>query len=226
MLEPDPSFPAPWQLTGAGYVIVLRCTRAFGNACAADQPALVGRALGGIGVVMVISYDHSNVGPYRELLIVPGSFEYAGRAIRTVTHIWVSTQASRINGQHNWGLPKQTADFDWEQGPGERERVAASLAGRPAVELDLSAHAPTLPVTTGLLPRRWRTLEQLYDGHLYRTCIRARGQTRAAKLRDYDNPAGSGFPDFASQKRLLCIQAPAFELTFPRAHISAAGSPY
>jgi hypothetical protein len=215
-------FPAPWRLTGAGYLILLRCARVFGNACARDQPALAGRALGGFGAVMVINYDHSDVGPYRELLIAPGSFKYAGRSVFALTHIWVSTAASMIHGRHNWGLPKQQADFDWMQGPGRRERVIARRADHPPLELELSASTPALPVTTNVLPRRWRTLEQVWNGRVYRTRVRARGQVSSARLHDYANPAGSGFPDFADQKHLFCLHAPTFELTFPAARIRAA----
>ncbi|GAB3670557.1 acetoacetate decarboxylase family protein [Salinisphaera aquimarina] len=211
----DSDSPAPWQLTGHGYVQALRCSREFGEQCLRACPEFEGRALGGMGALMYIDYASSNVGPYRELLLSPGTFEIGGRRAAAITHIWVSSPASVANGRRNWGLPKEQAVFESAYNADGSETVRVHRDTAPPLSLTFAARGPALPVTTAILPRRWRTLEQPWHGQLYRTAIQARGRARIAALREVSNPAGSGFPDFSEQTRIVTVAASAFELVFP-----------
>src|SRR5262249_33742356 len=106
--------PAPWTLRGRAYISVLRCpddlldTRSFVPASLAGK-----RSRSPFATMMFVDYSESNVGPYHELLFIPGAFRFAdGRLHPSISRIFVSSQSSVENGQRNWGIPKGRADFD------------------------------------------------------------------------------------------------------------------
>ncbi|MES1928216.1 hypothetical protein SADO_03135 [Salinisphaera dokdonensis CL-ES53] len=213
----------PWQLEGRGLIALFACSREFGNACAEAVPALRGRARGGIGALMLVDYASSNVGPYRELLIVPGRFANEhGVPMPAVTHIWVSTQESVDGGRFNWGLPKQRASFrDRNQADGHARQVNIHRGGSATIRLAYRAFGPPLPVTTRLLRPRWHTLDQPCGDYRYRTRISARGRVRAARLTDHAIPSDAGFADIFSQRHLATLAVSRFAMTFPTAEIQA-----
>lgn len=63
-----------------------------------------GTFVGGIGMVQIIRYTESPVGPYDELLLVPGFFKYDGPNGETrknvrITRIYVSQKYTCWNGR-------------------------------------------------------------------------------------------------------------------------------
>ena len=64
--------PAPWSLTGQGFILFFRFSRAALDAEAPVRDPMRGRWLGGVGALMIVDYATSDVGPYREILLVPG----------------------------------------------------------------------------------------------------------------------------------------------------------
>jgi len=87
-----------------------------------------GKFLGGLGMLQLIRYTESPVGPYDELLIVPGTFAYEKETIEgervkvekkrnlRITRIYVSQKATCWNGR--------TSEFDYSnygQVIGQRE---------------------------------------------------------------------------------------------------------
>jgi len=71
-----------------------------------------GNFQGGSGLVQIVRYTEGPVGPYDELIIVPGAFKnpVAPPSLR-ITRIYVSTLASVYNGRKNWNIPKHLAKF-------------------------------------------------------------------------------------------------------------------
>ncbi len=214
--------PPPWRLTGRGHIVGLHCSRAFGQACAADANEDRGQALGGFGALMVIDYHHSDVGPYRELLLCPGRFRAGAKSTASITHIWVSTRTSVTNGRQHWGLPKEQAVFDSRQHDDGRETITVHRDGRAPLRFVFHTRGLSLPINTRLFPARWHTLEQPWKGHSYRTVVGARGRLSPARLAYYDNPRDSGFPDFTGRARRIGTVTADFELIFPVADIRRA----
>ncbi|KAG8686268.1 hypothetical protein FRC09_014250 [Ceratobasidium sp. 395] len=75
---------------------------------------------GGLGTIQLIRYHTSPVGPYDELLYVPGNMTYKTGPISSIsglsiTRIYVSTAASIVNGRRNWSIPKQLARFEFKK---------------------------------------------------------------------------------------------------------------
>mmetsp|Transcript_5735 Transcript_5735/g.9565 ORF Transcript_5735/g.9565 Transcript_5735/m.9565 type:complete len:143 (+) Transcript_5735:478-906(+) len=104
----------PWQLKVAeSYVFPLDASK-FDRARVdlhltsdADQKDFL---YSGFGAVMLVRYSDFPVGPYDELLLIPGAFEPKGTARkpfladRLVTRIYVSSIASVKQGRKNWGI--------------------------------------------------------------------------------------------------------------------------
>ena len=85
--------PPPWDLTGRGYVFL------FTGAPDVRGPTTPpgSRFAGGLGAVMLLDYTSSDVGPYRELLFVPGRYSLGGRRCYSISRIYVSTPESVAN---------------------------------------------------------------------------------------------------------------------------------
>jgi len=123
--------PAPWTLKGTVYAITFvppstdLPIKAFPPLERQFASATEGEYLGGLGMIQIIRYTESPVGPYDELLIVPGFFKYnytdAASGIsqeRTnvrVSRIYVSQKYTCWNGRINWNIPKHLARFDWTE---------------------------------------------------------------------------------------------------------------
>ena len=72
---PSEYYPPPWRLTGEGIILIYRFPRAWVERleCLTDQQR--GNFAGGLGYVMMVNYHQSPVGPYKELLLIPASFD-------------------------------------------------------------------------------------------------------------------------------------------------------
>lgn len=62
-------------------------------------------------MAQIIHYSDTPVGAYDELALLPGYFNGVGhegkkRKDLRVTGIWVSQEATLMNGRRNWNIPK------------------------------------------------------------------------------------------------------------------------
>jgi hypothetical protein len=211
---------APWHLRGDGYVLLFKFSRAFVETHAFVPPPLEGKFHGGMGVVMLIDYQHSDVGPYRELLFIPGRFRYRGKLFYSVTKIYVSTRASLVNGRENWGIPKQLAEFEFAKESGGIERVRVSQEGRVFARLSLRASGWGLPVTSAPIPAAWYTLLQFHGERALYTAPTLRARLKRARLLEAEVEAAY-FPDFTQGRSWGACQLVGFRNAFPPARIGA-----
>ncbi|KAL4783585.1 hypothetical protein BJX76DRAFT_250846 [Aspergillus varians] len=65
--------------------------------------------------VMILRYSDSPVGPYDELILIPGRAvnPNTGKKDMRISTIYVSTDASVWNGRRNWNIPKHRARFEF-----------------------------------------------------------------------------------------------------------------
>jgi hypothetical protein len=210
---------APWHLRGDGYVLLFKFPRAFVEAYAFVPPSLAGKFHGGMGVVMLIDYQYSDVGPYQELLFIPGRFRYRGKLFYSVTKIYVSTRASLVNGRENWGIPKQLAEFEFEKESGGIERVRVSREGRVFAEFSLRASGWGLPVTSAPVPAAWYTLLHFHGERALYTAPTLRARLKRARLLEAEVEAAY-FPDFTQGRSWGAWQLVGFKTTFPPARVS------
>ncbi len=214
MTQPEPNAPAPWDLRGSGYILFYRPTAVWGSDFGFVQPALQPHFRGGVGAVMLVDYADSPVGPYDELLFMPGFFDFQGQSFLTISKIYVSTQVSVVNGWANWRIPKEEARFArYTQGQTERV-VIQTPSGERIADMTLHRKNVRLPVTTAVVPPHLRTIAQPDPVKTYETTLAGRGWVAPAQLLHARvNPAY--FPDFSQGRLLTAVHVTDFSLTFP-----------
>jgi hypothetical protein len=211
--------PAPWTLTGDGLMLFYRFPKNFILENGFIPPERRDSFIGGIGAVMIVDYRTSNVGPYGELLFIPGQFQFGSKRYYSITKIDVSTMISVVNGRVNWAIPKEQAVFDIQNEP---ETFSVSKEGKPFFSLTAKSSRLKLPFNTAWSPIKF-SLGQLQDGSLYVTTPTAKGSVHPACILDiHVNPVL--FPDIGQFRPLAAFRARNFTMTFPLAHIAPFGS--
>lgn len=100
--------PAPWRLKADMYWLVLRLSNplppeTYHPLDTAQYSSPASSFKGGFGMIQVIRYSESPVGPYDELMIIPGEYEVPGgeqkgRSKVRVSRIYVSQMETCFNG--------------------------------------------------------------------------------------------------------------------------------
>lgn len=210
-------YPAPWTLSGKGYIFLYRFPRNFVEKKCHIPEFLEGQFAGGFGALMLVDYHSSNAGPYGELLLIPGKFRHRGKKFNTITKIYVSTTASVVNGRRNWGIPKEPAEFSFQSTNQHTEKVCISSAKNTIAEFTLESGKVSFPVNTKLLPF---PLVQYHEGKYYYTSFQGSGTGKLAKLKNVRiNP--QFFPDVSIFKPIVAIKVEPFQITFPEAIIKS-----
>ncbi|KEF34273.1 hypothetical protein RDMS_07670 [Deinococcus sp. RL] len=193
--------PPPWTLTGRGVV------------------ALTPR-----GVLMLVRYAASPVGPYDELLWAAPSRTPAGWRPQ-VRSIVVSTRESVVWGRRNWGIPKRLARFAWLGSERASEVRVTAEGGAEVARLGYEVGSWRVPVTTSLLPSPLRTLAQPGldgAGGWLLTTLEATGHVTPARLAVGHLRGLLPAPPHAHP--LLAVGVPEFRLRFPAPDRRATGT--
>ncbi|MBD6617857.1 acetoacetate decarboxylase [Komarekiella sp. 'clone 1'] len=85
-----------------------------------------------LGSVYLSNYGSGSVLEYSELIIAPAVVSYQGKFGGWVSHIYVDNADSVAGGREIWGLPKELAEFTWEQG----ERVTVRQGNQKLCSLN------------------------------------------------------------------------------------------
>lgn len=206
--------PAPWILRGEGIILLFRFNKDWVTQAGNLPQYLQGKFKGGFGYVMLVDYQESPVGPYRELLFIPGKF--GKEKLQTITTIFVDSEASTANGRANWAIPKQTADFHWQKEKG-LDRVEVSLNGKPVFQASIRSGGISFPMSTALLPIR---LRQELEKQIFFTQPEGKGWGKLARIQELELDPQL-FPDIRGIKPLLVLKVNPFTLTFPKPSIPA-----
>lgn len=212
------SIPAPWSLKGKGYILIYRFTRQFIETEGRIPPFLQNQFAGGLGSVMLVDYASSNAGPYGELLFIPGKFHHQGRKLNTISQIYVSSMASVVNGIENWAIPKELANFKFQQLSSKKERASVSKENENIADLTLSTFGPSFPINTSLMPF---PLVQLHNNQYFYTKFSGKGKGRLAKLENMEINK-TLFPDISHVKPIVALKVEPFEIVFPVAKTEPA----
>lgn len=207
--------PAPWHLSGKGYILVYKLKRSFVKEKAFVHDFLHGKSLGGFGFIMLVDYESSNVGPYGELLFIPGKFKYKEKRLYSITKIYVSTLDSVVNGRNNWGIPKEKADFRFELIDESKERIVVSNDDKLIADFEIDSGKVPFPISTKVLPF---PLIQRYEGKDYYTSFSGSGKGRLAKIKRLKINQEM-FPDVSEERLIGVIEVDPFHITFPTARI-------
>lgn len=213
---PSDRTPAPWSLTGRGYIVVLR-----GTPTARERGSFLGDEFknqwgGFFSYLIFADYVSSDVGPYRELLFVPGSVPATGGRRLTISKIYVSTSASVHNGRLNWGIPKEQCDFDVIRLNANEERVIATSNSNPLAEFVFRSRGPSFPFRTSWVPSSLRSFVQKLNGKTFFFTPEAKGTLQWAQLR-HGHVDTTQFPDFEQSRIVAAFKVRNFQMTFPEA---------
>lgn len=206
--------PAPWSLRGEGIILLFRFKKNWVEQSANLPQYLQGKFKGGFGYVMLVDYQESPVGPYRELLFIPGKF--GEEKLQSITTIFVDSEASTANGRANWAIPKETADFHWQKEKG-LDRVEVSLNGKQVFRASIRSGGVSFPISTALLPIR---LRQELENQVFFTQPEGKGWGKLARIQELELDPQL-FPDIRGVKPLLALKVNPFTLTFPKPSIPA-----
>jgi hypothetical protein len=206
--------PAPWTLRGEGIILLFRFKKAWVDQ-AANLPNYLHQIFrGGFGYVMLVDYQESPVGPYKELLFIPGKF--GEEKLQTITTIFVDSEASTVNGRANWSIPKQTADFNWQKEKG-LDHVDVFLNGNLVFQTSIRSGGISFPMSTELLPIR---LRQELENQVFFTQPEGKGWGKLARIQNL-KVEPQLFPDIRGINPLLALKVSPFTLTFPTPSIPA-----
>jgi hypothetical protein len=204
-------YPPPWHLYGDGYIFLYNYSNDFIREECFCPEYLADNVFKGLGCVMLVNYLQSNAGPYRELLFMPGKFNYNEQKLYSITKIYVSTVESVKNGRKNWGIPKELADFTSVQLDSHRERVVVHKDGELVIDVVLKTRSFPFPVRTRYYPF---PLIQKYGTTTFFTEFNGRGRGRFAVIEEIQ-VNNDFFPDIASVKPLTVVHVENFSIEFP-----------
>lgn len=215
-LTPTQIAPPPWELEGNGYIFLFRFSEAFvqEQGFLADyQQNTYRQGLLGLGTVMLLDYKTSGVGPYSELLFVPGRFHFdkAPNGTWGISKIYVSSYDSVWNGRENWGIPKELAEFHAHKINSLEEVIEIKTNNALFFKAHLKKGKFSFPVTTKFFPLK--LAQKLRDGLLI-TNSPANGKASFTRLIDIQVNS-QYFPDISKAKLLAVLAVKDFKMTFP-----------
>ena len=208
-------FP-PWLLHGEAFILnywmspsFIAAHKSFGLA-----PSPIGRVV----QVMLVRYKESPIGPYDELLLMDHPL-ISKRLLSTIPKIFVSTQRSVEHGQKFWGIPKQHADFIWQQ---QDDHLNCKITfGNQTLSIDLykAKQARHIYMNSHHIPSAMLRIRQ--DWHGQRFQFSPQFRAKIAKIKKAHWHSSAIFPDFSQAKYLHSFYIPEFQLIFPQAKITA-----
>ncbi len=84
-----------------------------------------------LGSIYLSVYNSGSVLQYNELIVVAGLTKYQNHIGSWISHIYVDNEISVAGGREIWGLPKEMAEFVWQD-----NRVTVSQDNRLLCSLD------------------------------------------------------------------------------------------
>jgi hypothetical protein len=202
--------PAPWNLTGDAYIMVYKFSKDFVEEYGFLSDYQQDRFLGYVGTVMLVDYKTSGVGPYRELLFIPGMFTFDWKKMFSISKIYVSSRDSVYNGIENWGIPKEYADFDWQTKADGTEDISVNIEGKEFFKTTIKKGFVSFPLTTAILPLN---VVQKLRKDLIITNPTAKGKATLSKIKSIKVDKDF-FPDLSKASPLITMKVKDFEMTF------------
>jgi hypothetical protein len=202
--------PAPWNLTGDAYIMVYKFSKDFVEEYGFLADYQQDRFLGYVGTVMLVDYKTSGVGPYRELLFIPGMFTFDWKKMFSISKIYVSSRDSVYNGIENWGIPKEYADFDWQTKADGTEDISVNIEGKEFFKTTIKKGFVSFPLTTAILPLN---VVQKLRKDLIITNPTAKGKATLSKIKSIKVDKNF-FPDLSKATPLITMKVRDFEMNF------------
>ncbi len=205
--------PAPWTLSGRGFILMYRFPETFIRESGFLPDEWKESKWSGLGYVMLVDYENSPVGPYHELLFIPGKSRFEGSKLSTISKIYVDSVDSMINGRNNWGIPKELTNFTWTRE--DRKHIIQIGSYEPWMEIVLEHGSLPIPVDTRLIPIN---LIQELDNRKFRVSPAGKGTGHFTMIKEISvNP--DFFPGIDELEPIVAFYVDPFQMTFPAAKI-------
>lgn len=151
--------PTPWTLTGDVAYLFVHGSRTALDSFNENPDPSQSPFRGGCGGMILVRYNDSPVGPYDELLLVPGCYQFGDTTYYRISQIYVSSMASVINGRRNWNVPKKLARFQWREN-NTFVQIFLPDSSEPFCTIRIRPRLYCLPVNSAIVPRSFRALLQ------------------------------------------------------------------
>ena len=207
-------FP-PWHLHGDAFILNYWISPTFIQQAQAFR--LAPSSLGRVVQVLLIRYHDSPVGPYDELLIMDHPL-FSKKRLSSIPKIYVSTETSVVHGQYLWGIPKELAQFEWQQH--EQELVCTIQFQQQKMQIHLKKTRSTRSfyINSHHIPASMLQIRQAWQGKRYQFSPQFRGRISKLASVQWENTQAI-FPDFSQARLLQSFYVPTFNLVFPPATI-------
>lgn len=207
---------APWKLSGNAFAMLYRFPKEWVMENGFMEDFQKNRYLGYLGVVMVVNYEDSNVGKYQELLFIPGLFTFNWSKVFSISKIYVSSQESIFNGWHNWGIPKEKADFEKVNSDNGFKTFRASIEKKPFFEVSFGKSFLSFPLKSNWLSFK---IGQKIEKDLYITDFNFSGKLKFTRIKKIKIDSAF-FPEVSLFKPLLSVEICDFKMDFGKAKIN------
>ena len=174
----------------------------------------------GLGYVMLFDYQDSPVGPFHELMIIPGKANLGGSRLRTISKTYVDSVDRLFDGRSNWGIQGDLTDFQWTHK--HRRHLIQMGSFAPWLEIRLESGGIPFPVNSFLLPVH---LHQEIDGQIFKFSLSVKGRGRFGLIKDIKvDPMY--FPELNLLEPLAAIYIDRLRMTFPVAETKSVPGYY
>jgi hypothetical protein len=212
---------APWLVRGDAYVVFTSSPAEVNIADAGIPHELWGVYNGLFNVMLMANCRESPVGPYRELLYVPGRFRFSFDEERmSVTRSYVSTQASLLNRRANWNVPSDLAEIRNHSRDEHHDEfhITRPGAGGPNAfaHFSFEMFGPELPVNGRVIPEAFRMFGQLRKDVTLLHSLAVTGTMRSARFTPHAFDPHA-FPDMKRRQVVAAIKISDFLLDLPAA---------
>lgn len=151
--------PAPWSLKGEVSYLFAHGQRSIQESFNENSEPIRSPYRGGMGGVMLVRYTASPVGPYDELILIPGYYQFGQTTYYRISQIYVSSLDSVINGRRNWNVPKKLARFCWNDN-NTSVKVFLPESDEPFCTIRVRPRLYCFPVSSAVIPTSFRSLLQ------------------------------------------------------------------
>lgn len=204
----------PWSLSGNAVILMYRFPSGFCQQYGFMEEYQQKNYKGRLGLVMLVDYKTSNIGPYKELLFTPGLFKLGDRTTFSISKIYVSSYTSVLNGIANWGIPKELADFTFSYKDDGLANIQVHTGGNTFFNARIKSWGPHFPLSSKILP--WCRITQQVQHQLFLTTPIISGKARLASIKDVQVNADF-FAPIDQLRPLLVLSVNNFLMTFPPA---------
>ncbi len=138
-------YPAPWYTKGSAFIVpIFKADVLY----AKDF-----EFAGGLGALYIVNYAETPVGPYQEIVYVPGNVWYQNKKYKSVHKIYVTSRATQEAGIKNWALPKEMAQIQWLENK-TKTTIEMQVNEKKVAHIEAKIHLPslTLPFNTRFVP--------------------------------------------------------------------------